>query len=92
MSRIWIALGIVAIMVLRRFSPIAGSSLAIIFAFVIAGWGTWVYNQNGGVGLVFMNTTLPQQAFYGIIAVWCGLEIWGLIRNIRNRPETPAEE
>ncbi len=92
MSTLWIAAAIVAIIVLRRYSPVAGSAFAVVVTLVIAGWGTWVYNQGGGVGLVFSRQQVPAAAFYAVIGLWFGVELFGLIRNIKRRPEKTASD
>ena len=88
----WIAAAVVAIIVLRRFAPIAGSAFAVLVTIAIAIWGYSVYSKGGGVGLVFMQREVPQAAFYAVIAGWFGLEVFGLIRNLRRRPQKTAAD
>lgn len=90
MSTLWIAAAIVAIIVLRRQAPVAGSAFAVVVTVAVAGWGYWTYQQGGGVGLVFSNQQVPESAFYTVIGLWFGVEVFGLVRNIRRRPQKTA--
>jgi hypothetical protein len=86
-STIWIAAAVVAIIVLRRISPVAGSIFAMVVVLVLGGWGYYAYHHGGGIGLVFAERQLPQALFYVIIAVWFALEAYGLMRQLRRRPQ-----
>ena len=38
-STLWIAIAIIAVIIIRRFSRLVGSSLGLLTSFMLAGWG-----------------------------------------------------
>ena len=85
--QIWIALAIVAVIVLRRFSAIAGSALGLTVAAAVGMWGFVVYS--GGGKMVFLFGSVPPAGFYAAIAVWLAVEAYSLTKAVQRRRAAP---
>jgi TRAP-type C4-dicarboxylate transport system permease small subunit len=83
MPTVWLALAVVAIIVLRRYARIAGSCLAIAVILAVLGWGYWTYAHGGAIA--FAGVMISPKVFYGLVAVWFALETYSLVLHVRLR-------
>ena len=82
-STLWIAVAIIAVIIIRRFSRLIGSSLGLAVSLVLAGWGYWIYHQGGGIA--FAGFRLSEAIFYAFVGLWVALELFELSRSLRRR-------
>ena len=88
--QILIVIGVVSVIVVRRFSAVAGSIVAMLVALALGAVGYASYDQGGIVKFAFIELTRP--VFLGLIGAWFGLETWGLVRALKRRTQTEPEE
>ena len=88
-STLWIAIAIIAVIIIRRFSRLVGSSLGLLTSFMLAGWGYWVYHHAPNVGISFAGFHLAEGMFYGFVALWAALEVFEISRAIAKRRHPP---
>lgn len=81
----WIAVGVVGVVVLRRFVPIFASVFAMGLIVAVAVWGFFAYAAGDAVGIAGANWEVPEALFYGLLLVWFGLEARTLVSEIRMR-------
>ncbi|MEZ4272527.1 MAG: hypothetical protein R3C68_14195 [Myxococcota bacterium] len=62
----WIIVGVVGVIVVRRFAPRVASLLGMLVMGAIAVWGYGVYEQGGVVGILRYPLTRPM--FFGGVA------------------------
>lgn len=92
MTTIWIAAAIVGIIVLRRFSAVAGSAFAMLVTIVLGVWGYWSYHEGGGVGIIFADRKIPEMGFYAILGIWFSLELYSLVKNVKRSSRADDQE
>ncbi|MEO0811778.1 MAG: hypothetical protein AAFY60_02865 [Myxococcota bacterium] len=80
----WVALGVIAIIVLRQWVPIFTSVLAMGLTVAV---GLWAYlSYRSGATVTFAGQfVLPEILVYGLLLSWFGLEAKTLAREIKMR-------
>ncbi len=85
----FIVIGIAVVMVTRRMSPIAAGFLGILLSLGVGGWGLWSFDN--GQPLAMAGYALTKPVFLGMVAAWCGFEIYGLVQAFKKRGEGDGE-
>ncbi|MCK5689406.1 hypothetical protein KAI87_09060 [Myxococcota bacterium] len=80
---IWIVLAIGVVVIARRFSPIIGASLAALLSITLGVWGYFVYFVPPIGTVAFAGFPLKPPAFYALVVIWFGFEIYGLIKVLK---------
>ena len=78
------------VVILRRFSPIAGAIVAMISAVGIGTWGHLSYEA--GRQLALIRLPLSPSLFFIFIGLWLMLECWNLQRGFLLRKKKKAYE
>ena len=80
---LFIIIGIGIVIAIRRFSPIIAGILGLLLTIGVAVWGVLSFKR--GAALAFAGYEITQPVFLGFVAVWCGIEVWGLNRALKAR-------
>jgi hypothetical protein len=84
-----ILVGVMAVIITRRFQPLLAGAIGLALTVAIAVWGLKTYA--GGGGLAFGTMPVSREFFLVAVAFWAGMEIWSLRRILRARKEAKAE-
>ncbi len=92
--QVLIVLGVFSVIIVRRFSPVAGSIVAMTVALILGAVGYASYAQGGvvGFGVEGASVQMTRPVFMSLIGVWFGLETWGLVRALKRRTQKEPED
>jgi len=77
--------GVIAVVAVAQMNRLLGSIMGVIFWLAIAGLGTMVYDQGGGIGLAGMR--FPQPVFYILCLILAGANAATAIKAQKTRTE-----
>ena len=86
---IFVAFGVIAVVILRRMMPMLASAVALVLAIGVGTWGWMAYAQGGGLALA--GVPMQRHYFLGLVALVIGLEVFNLTRRLRQRKREAAE-
>lgn len=89
-GNVWIIVAVVAVVILRRFSRLAGSALGMLVAVAIGVWGGVTFDQ--GAGIALLGFPLSRPVFIGLVGVWFAIEGYGLVQALRRRSRAKPTE